>query len=191
MTNQKVGHVKKEIAKALAQVMDSLGDVKIDGTIPYAGNAYTLPCLTEVYGKDSADQKQVDTILKRHGMRWKMNNQVNHDVATMDSTNTAVEVTKKSMDWQSSQKNLDDMFEQISKDQLANLPDIAMPSVLTAETLFDHQVQGIRWLYQHETGTKQVPFFKKVKESGKNVWFSEITNSSQPTAPKPVKGSIL
>jgi hypothetical protein len=46
-------------------------------------------------------------------------------------------------------------------------------------------------LYQRETGNEQIPFYKQVKERGQNVWFSEITNSSQQTTPQPVKGAIL
>lgn len=187
MTNQKVGHVKRQIAVALAPIMDDLEGVKLDGTIPYTGNDYTMPCMVEIYGQDVNDQTRVNAVLKRFNIRWKM---TNLNGSTSTPTKAVVEVSKSTMDWKSAQQNLDAMFEKLSKDQLANLPEIEMPVHLT-QTLFDHQIQGIRWLYHRETSGEQVPFYKKVREGGKEVWFSEITNSSQPTAPLPVKGSIL
>lgn len=187
MANVKVGHIKRQVAVALAPVMDQL-KVKIDGTIPYHGNEYTMPVVIEIFGNGRADQVQVDQIFKRHRNRWNMNKKLGQVTPTKAAAR--VQVSTKTMDWQSAQKNLDEMFEKLSKDQLSNLPDIPMPEALVQE-LFDHQVQGIRWLYQRETGNQQIPFYKKITENGKEVWFSEITNSSQTTAPQPVKGSIL
>jgi len=185
MTGEKVGHIKRAVAAALAPVVDALSSIKIDGTIPSRGSSYTMPCMIDIYGKDASDQVQVQGLLKRHRQRWDMVN-----LGTGKAAASVVEVSKKAMDWKASQKNLDDMFEQLSKDQLAHLPQIDMPSTLT-QTLFDHQVQGIRWLYHRETCDQQVPFYKLIKEGGKSVWFSEITHSSQANAPEPVKGSIL
>ena len=189
LRHQKVGHIKKETARALSQVMDKFPSITIDGTIPYAGNEYTIPCLVELFGKDAVDLAKVDSVFKPCGIRWAMNPLLNPRSA---APSAPVVVTKKSVDWESTQRNLDEMFEQLSNEQLSSLPDVPMPSSLVSKgSLFDHQVQGIRWLYHHETGDLPIPFFKKVREGGKDVWFSEITNSSQPTAPNVVTGSIL
>jgi hypothetical protein len=108
-----------------------------------------------------------------------------------DAKADSVQVVTKSVDWKSAQQQLDDMFEKMCKEQTANLPDIPMPPENLTTPLLEHQKEGIRWLYKRETEDVQAPFYKQVKEKGKNVWLSEITNSSQVIAPRPVKGSIL
>jgi hypothetical protein len=57
--------------------------------------------------------------------------------------------------------------------------------------LFDYQIQGIKWLLKKETGENTAPFYKSVKEGGKNMYLCEITQSSQSQPPSPIKGSIL
>jgi hypothetical protein len=47
------------------------------------------------------------------------------------------------MDWKSAQQNLDDMFDKICNEGLANLPDIPIPSTFLSD-LLDHQNEGIR-----------------------------------------------
>jgi phage protein D len=102
----------------------------------------------------------------------------------------SVVVQKKTLDWKTQQKQLDDMFEQQSKTQLSNLPEITMPEALQTE-LFGHQVDGIRWMVHRETGNIEPPFYKKVKEQGKTMYLSEITNASQSEPPKGIAGGIL
>lgn len=182
----KVGHIKATAAVALAPIMDTLEKVKMDGTIPSAGNAWTLPLKIEMFEENADDQARIDAIFRRFHHPWTLNRNLNQPHLQAP----VVEVVKKTMDWKRAQQSLDDMFEKISHEQLTNLPDLVFPASLTAN-LMDHQKEGIRWLYQRENDTKEAPFYKKVKEKGKTVWLSEITNSSQPEAPAPVKGSIL
>lgn len=189
LRRQKVGHIKRDTARALAHIMDNFPAVSIDGTIPYAGSQYTLPCSVEIYGKDAVDMAELDTVFKSNGIRWVRNPSLKSGTPAISAP---VTVTKEAVEWQSTQRNLDDMFDQLTNEQLSSLPNICMPSSLVSkDSLFEHQMQGIRWLYQRETGDLQIPFFKIVREGGRDVWFSEITNSSQPTAPNVVKGSIL
>lgn len=42
---EKVGHIKGTMAQNLAPVMDSQGGVRLEGTIPRKGNAYTVSAL--------------------------------------------------------------------------------------------------------------------------------------------------
>jgi hypothetical protein len=71
-----------------------------------------------------------------------------------------------------------DFFNEQCKHQLENLPDMEMPAQLT-QTLFDHQVQGVKWLVQRERGQEPSPFYQQVVEGNKTVWFCNITNAAQ------------
>ena len=66
LSGEKVGHVKKEQAAALTPIMDGGLDVKLDGTIPYAGNQWNLPLMLEFYGKEASLAVEVGRMLKRH-----------------------------------------------------------------------------------------------------------------------------
>jgi hypothetical protein len=85
---------------------------------------------------------------------------------------------------------LADFFNEQCKQQLENLPDMDMPKQLT-QPLFDHQIQGVKWLVQRERGQEPSPFYQKQVEGNQTVWFCNITNASQSHAPKIVRGGIL
>ena len=192
MSGQKVGHIKREQAAALAPILDDASlDVQVDGTIPYPGNQWNLPVTLEFYGRDVSLSLQVARILKRH--RIGLQGAPVSDTSSSSSSTVAkpsVVVQKKTIDWKTQQKQLDDMFDEQSKTQLSNLPQIEMPAALQVE-LFDYQMDGVRWMFHRETGHIEPPFYKQVTEGGKTVWLSEITNASQPTPPKSVAGGIL
>lgn len=186
----KVGHIKKTTASALSPLMDRHPHITIDGTIPYKGNAYTLPLNVEFYGRSQTDINLVDDIMRRFRHHWQKNKAFGQPPQPKESSPTSVVTTSKALDWRSAQQQLDKMFEKLTDEQLKNLPEVEIPSTITA-ALLEHQVLGLRWLYDRETSKFLPPFYRKVKEKGRQVWLSEITNSSQTEAPKPVLGSIL
>jgi SWI/SNF-related matrix-associated actin-dependent regulator of chromatin subfamily A3 len=188
IAGDKVGHIKATIAAMLSPVMDRYPHITIDGTIPYKGTAYTLPLHVEFFGQNEADADMVGNIL---GRTWtKSKTFSNPSEPTTEVSPTSVKTTTKTLDWRSAEQQLDEMFEKLTGEQLQNLPQLVVPTTLTTE-LMEHQVLGLRWLYQRETSTAPPPFYRKVEEKGQSVWFSEVTNSSQRETPQPVFGSIL
>eukprot|EP00978_Attheya_sp_CCMP212_P013372 scaffold33647_cov49-Attheya_sp.AAC.2 len=199
MNDQKVGHIKKEQAAALAPLMDSSlqsRTLQIDGTIPYKGNAYTIPVRIDFRAPgadiDASLLLRLTNKFKAHRIPFSRDQQQESTDSRSSAASATPTVQKKTLDWRTQQKDLDDMFETQTKEQLANLPEIQMPSQFCNMELFPHQTIGIRWLVHRETATNiPVPFYKQTKEKGKQVWLSEITHCSQTLAPKHVKGSLL
>jgi SWI/SNF-related matrix-associated actin-dependent regulator of chromatin subfamily A3 len=189
VSGKKVGHIKATTAAALSPLMDRYPHITIDGTIPYKGTAYTLPLHVEFFGQSETDANLVDDILRRQRQIWSKNNKKSPPTEA-SPTSVVPTTTTKTLDWRSAEQQLDEMFEKLTGEQLKNLPKFAIPPTLTTE-LMEHQVLGLRWLYQRETSTTPPPFYRQVKEKGQTVWFSEITNSSQREPPTPVLGSIL
>jgi SWI/SNF-related matrix-associated actin-dependent regulator of chromatin subfamily A3 len=204
MNRQKVGHIKRQQAAALAPIMDRYNNngngnhgharLKIDGSIPYEGNQWQIPIRIEFFGSDPDLVEDVGTSLARFGYR--MANTTFQVVSHKKKTSeviaaSVVTVQKKGLDWKVQQKELDDMFEKQSKESLSNLPEVAFGKLGLTTALFPHQEVGIRWLVHKETGNEPVPFFKQVQEKGQTVWLSEITNSSRTTPPQKVRGGIL
>ena len=190
LRGEKVGHVKREQAAALSHILDGPLDVKVDATIPYPGNQWTLPLKIEFYGSDVNLALQVRRVLKKHRIGLQQC-PLGDKASNSNAKQPAVVVQKKSIDWKTQQKELDDMFEKESKEKMLNLPAMEMPAAFGEVELLEHQIDGIRWLCHRETGNIEPPFFKKVTEQKKVMWLSEITSSSQSTPPKPITGGIL
>mmetsp|Transcript_11127 Transcript_11127/g.22142 ORF Transcript_11127/g.22142 Transcript_11127/m.22142 type:complete len:873 (-) Transcript_11127:81-2699(-) len=196
---EKVGHVKGTMAKSLASIMDN-GNARLEGTIPRAGNAYTLPLILDFYsnnaisgaaGAAAAAAENLKAELRRRGdYQFRVSSEF---TATPKSSkkSATVEVVRKKMDWNSQQAALDKMFDKQLEELYKDLPDIAMPTCLVGITLMPYQVKGIKWLVKKETNASPAPFYKEVREKGKTMHLCEITNSSQDVPPKPVHGSIL
>ena len=196
MIGEKVGHIKATMAKHLATVMDAQRDVRLEGTIPRAGNAYTLPLVLDFYSTNATDEhaRNVAATLQSrlrgdHHFRLAQQYRAASSSAAK-SKSAAPTVVKKKLDWNSQQKALDDMFDNTLKEQYTNLPNVAMSSCLQSITLLDYQIQGIKWLLKKETEATPPPFYKKVKEKKQTMYLCEITQSSQSQPPKPICGSV-
>lgn len=105
------------------------------------------------------------------------------------TTNTIQMATKE---WEGGTMELDQMFDRLSRDQVGRLPKYPMPELLLKAmakrnvSLFEHQVQGIRWLIHQERDE----FPSYFKQQG-NSWRCLITKCSMNHRPRPVRGGIL
>ena len=91
--------------------------------------------------------------------------------------------------WQSQQQELDQMFEEIQSNQLADLPDIPMPKQFgKLHCLYEYQRQGIKWMYRQETSDSKPSWFKRMND-GK--WICTVSGLSQLQDPHPIRGGVL
>jgi hypothetical protein len=178
MHGVKVGHIKRELAAILSPIMAAHGNrLKVDATIPGPGNQFELPVCLRLYGSEPSDGSVAQQLAR---FAYK---------PAKAALPPPVVVHTRTLDWKQQQKHLDDLFESQQKEKLSNLPDVELPRSLTS-TLLEHQWTGVRWLVSREKN-RDLPFWKQVSERGSTRWLCEVTNSSQPHAPTPVKGSIL
>ena len=202
MHGDKVGHIKATSAKHLAPIMDNATrlHVRIEGTIPRKGGAYGLPLSIEYYSTaptPELTEKVAKTLQK--SLRYESNFSLSRELGgnggpaaqSPAAQTSTLNVVSKKLDWNKQQQALDEMFDKHLEEQYNDLPNINMPSCLRNIELFDYQIQGIKWLLKKETGENTAPFYKSVKEGGKNMYLCEITQSSQSQPPSPIKGSIL
>ena len=201
----KVGHIKKEQARILAPFLDRSEETNagskliVEATIPYRGNAYTLPCELQflVQGSDDDDEElqrvaaQLTADLKKKFQK-KYSFQVHHGNHDQDKKDdkAGVAVETKTMDWTLQAQQLDDMFDKQAAEQLHKLPEIPTPSTLKTP-LKDYQKLGLKWLVHQEESAPKIPFFTPQQEKGKQVWHCSITNASQPQEPEGFRGGIL
>ena len=84
------------------------------------------------------------------------------------------------------------MFDQSEREKYQNLPSVDVSHFLSPGVeLLAHQQLGVRWMVHREKDDVPAPFYKEVREQGKVMYLSEITNCSQLDRPKGVKGGIL
>lgn len=178
----KVGHVKRELAAILSPLMARKGDrLQVDAIIPGPGSKWDFPLSISLYGEDPNDATSIEARfrdIRRGGYRPQQ--------AAKPPPPT---VHKRTLDWKDEQKRLDDLFTKQLEQQLSNLPELTLPTVLQT-SLLPHQVTGIRWLVSRERNTA-TPFYQTLQEQGKTVHFCKITKASSVQAPEPVKGAIL
>jgi SWI/SNF-related matrix-associated actin-dependent regulator of chromatin subfamily A3 len=205
LRGDKVGHIKKEQARIIANLMDNATlRLQLEAIIPRPGNAYTMPVRLEFYAVSPATAAPQVAQALANKLESAFRRQYNFRLApqttstTIDETTPVVAATvappvvqNQTMNWQTQAQELDKMFDKQTAEQLQNLPEMAMPSQFHTVTLFEYQELGIRWLVHQEASNRTAPFYKKVVEKGKTVFLCEITQSSQPQAPVPIRGSIL
>jgi hypothetical protein len=211
--NEKVGHIKATIAKTLSPIIDKCinatnSTIYMDGTISSYGNEYSLPVTVDFWSKTLtglSDFERINDVFQSQRQSWNPNRTFAEAFSKKSNNRnhqeSAVQVVHKKINWQTAQTNLDEMFDQLVQDQLLNLPRIEMPTAIITP-LLDYQIDGIRWMYHHETmadqhscqdheATVSFPFYKPIQEQGKTMWLCEITNATQAIPPNPIKGSIL
>lgn len=179
-----MGHIKREQAAILAPLLDDSRKLALhlEATIPRKGNAYVIPLAVDFHAVCSAStmaEEEVLEVTTKLGqmLKNKFGYRYNFRLATdtnssSSSASSPIVVQTRQVDWQTQAKELDDMFDKQSKEQLENLPNIAMPTSQFADDvqLFDYQSIGIRWLVHQETKSNDTPlFFKQVKEKGNKV----------------------
>ena len=163
------------------------------------GGGIQLPLALDFYSTNSSDEQARSTAIKLQSniLRTDYNFQLASEFraqppsAKSKTSAPAVAVIRTKLDWNAQQAALDKMFDNQLKDKYKKLPKIAMPNCLQNITLIDYQIQGIKWLVKRETDASPAPFYKKRKEKGQVMHLCEITQSSQPEPPKPIRGSLL
>ena len=195
LQGEKVGHIKRQTAAQLAEIMDHMSDlVQVEASIPYQGNAFTLPVLLDFFAPiDQATEmaQRVKKRIKNFRPSPEFFDRKTLPIETADARSAPVVVQRTKINWEKQQEELDKMFDEQLERQLQNLPPLPAPSCLQFITLFDFQIQGIRWLVQNETHPRPAPFFTTVQEKGQTMHLCEITQSSQKDPPTPMRGSIL
>jgi hypothetical protein len=112
--------------------------------------------------------------------------------AGLTNKEAELEVEMTNVDWANAHEELDQMFDQQTKNRLEQLPDYAMPPQLQNLELFDYQKDGIRWLIHQERNESAIsPFVKEIFQNGKKKWICTITRCIFTSPPKGICGGVL
>nr|CAB3267349.1 transcription termination factor 2-like [Phallusia mammillata] len=186
---QQVGHIKRDLAKAMAPLMDN-SMTRVEGLVPRGSdNVYTIPVILSFCG-EIEKQEAVVKSLGRCGFQLKSG------LPTGGGTGSSAGFTysqpnSKSFKLSSSQvKNeLDSLFENLK--EVDQTSEIEQDKVIKTP-LFKHQRQALCWMIQRERGSDLPPFWEEIKTlDGKVAFKNTVTNFQSVVEPGRVKGGIL
>ncbi|XP_071423078.1 helicase-like transcription factor isoform X2 [Pithys albifrons albifrons] len=190
VNGDQVGHIKKELAAALAGIMDNKLAV-VEGVVPYgAKNSFTMPVQMSFWGREE-NKEAVLAHLKRHGYNLALplkgsehgfgSKWISGRAGPSYSApvHAAVQLTTEQL-----KGEFDKLFEDLKEDDKTS----EMEAVEAVGTLLlPHQKQALGWMVSRENNHDLPPFW----EERNNFYYNTLTNFAEKKQPKNVLGGIL
>ncbi|XP_045440060.1 helicase-like transcription factor isoform X7 [Pipistrellus kuhlii] len=190
VNGNQVGHLKKELAAALAYIMDNKL-AQVEGVVPFgANNAFTMPLHMTLWGKEE-NRKAVLDQLKKHG--FKLDPAPKTFGFSLESgwgsgragpsysmpVHAAVQLTTEQL-----KTEFDKLFEDLKEDDKTHEME---PAEAIETPLLPHQKQALAWMISRENSKELPPFW----EQRSDLYYNTITNFSEKDRPENVHGGIL
>ncbi|KAK2090484.1 hypothetical protein P7K49_031740 [Saguinus oedipus] len=190
VNGNQVGHLKKDLAGALAYIMDNKL-AQVEGIVPFgANNAFTMPLHMTFWGKEE-NRKAVSDQLKKHG--FKLGPAPKTFGFTLESAwgsgragpsysmplHAAVQMTTEQL-----KTEFDRLFEDLKEDDKTHEME---PAEAVETPLLPHQKQALAWMVSRENSKELPPFW----EQRNDLYYNTITNFSEKDRPENVHGGIL
>ncbi|XP_041515135.1 helicase-like transcription factor [Microtus oregoni] len=190
VNGDQVGHLKRNLAAALAFLMDNKL-VQVEGVVPFgANNAFTMPLHMTFWGKEE-NRKVVLDQLKKHGFKLgstlkdlglsSKNSLVSGRSGPRYNmpAHVAVQMTAEQL-----KTEFDKLFEDLKEDAKTNEME---PAEAIGTPLLPHQKQALAWMISQENSKELPPFW----EQRNDLYYNTITNFSVKQRPENVHGGIL
>ncbi|ELK38739.1 Helicase-like transcription factor [Myotis davidii] len=190
VNGNQVGHLKKDLAAALAYIMDNKL-AQVEGVVPFgANNAFTMPLHMTLWGKEE-NRKAVLDQLKKHG--FKLGPAPKTFGFSLESgwgsgragpsysmpVHAAVQLTTEQL-----KTEFDKLFEDLKEDDKTHEME---PAKAIETSLLPHQKQALAWMISRENSKELPPFW----EQRSDLYYNTITNFSEKNRPENVHGGIL
>ncbi|XP_064021634.1 helicase-like transcription factor isoform X3 [Pogoniulus pusillus] len=191
VNGEQVGHIKKELAAALAGIMDNKLAV-VEGVVPYgAKNTFTMPVQMSFWGREE-NKEAVLNELKRHGFKLAPPMKVGSEggfgskwvsgragPSYSAPVHAAVQLTTEQL-----KSEFDKLFEDLKEDdktcEMEGAEAVGTP-------LLPHQKQALAWMVSRENSNHLPPFW----EERSDFYYNTLTNFAEKKRPKNVLGGIL
>ncbi|KAF6726278.1 Helicase-like transcription factor [Oryzias melastigma] len=181
-----VGHIKKELAAAMAYVMDN-NLAKVEGVVPFGtNNSFTMPVNLSFWGKEENKTAVLESMARR-GFRLdpdgsKLTGQKLYSVSGGQGSSSKKRVTTP-LTAEELKNAFDNLFEGLMESKDGEKE--AAESVATP--LLPHQKQALSWMCARENKCALPPFWEKRGE----LYYNTLTCFSSKEVPERVRGGIL
>ncbi|KAL5004275.1 hypothetical protein ScPMuIL_017731 [Solemya velum] len=175
---EQVGHIKRELAKPLAFILDK-NLARLEGIVPFGmQNMYSMPVDLSLWG-NSANKQATITKLRSHGY------QVTDTLEGGPGSDLLSSQPKRTFLAPGQMQNeLDKLFETLKEEDKLLESDA---SEAIATHLYPHQKQALRWMIEKENNKTLPPFWEE--RNGK--FFNTVTIFTSAKRPESVCGGIL
>ncbi|KAF4021081.1 hypothetical protein G4228_012410 [Cervus hanglu yarkandensis] len=190
VNGNQVGHIKKDLAAALAYIMDNKL-AQIEGVVPFgANNTFTMPLQMTFWGKEE-NRKAVLDELKKHGFKlgpapkslgFSLEGGWGSGRAGPSYSTPAHAVVQ--MTTEQLKTEFDKLFEDLKEDDKTQEME---PAEAIETPLLPHQKQALAWMVSRENSEELPPFW----EQRSDLYYNTITNFSEKDRPENVHGGIL
>ncbi|XP_040205021.1 helicase-like transcription factor isoform X2 [Rana temporaria] len=189
VNGEQVGHIKKELAAALAPIMDRK-KVKMEGTVPFgANNAFTMPVNLSFWGREENKTVVMDH-MKKYGFKLGPLPQSSQGLKGSSFSPKsqprlgapslpAVQMTTEQL-----KTEFDKLFEDLKEDDKTRELD---PSKAVETSLLPHQKQALAWMVSRENSKELPPFW----EQRNNFYYCTLTNFAEKDKPETLRGGLL
>ncbi|XP_005006780.1 helicase-like transcription factor isoform X2 [Cavia porcellus] len=190
VNGNQVGYLKKELAVALAYIMDNKL-AQVEGVVPFgANNTFTMPLQMTFWGKEE-NKKAVLDQLNKHGFKlgpapktlgFSLESGWGSERARPSHSmpgHAAVQMTTEQL-----KTEFDRLFEDLKEDDKTQEME---PAEAIETPLLSHQKQALAWMISRENSKELPPFW----EQRNDLYYNTITNFSEKERPENVHGGVL
>ncbi|KAM9354767.1 helicase-like transcription factor isoform 2-T2 [Pholidichthys leucotaenia] len=183
-----VGHIKKELAAAMAHIMDN-NLAKVEGVV-YRGtkNTFTMPVMLSFWAKEE-NKKAVIEHMARRG--YKLNTAGSKSSgggqSYYSSQGARAFSSKKGLTIQLTQEELDSAFDNLFEGLVESKDGEKEAAQSVSTPLLPHQKQALSWMCARENKSDLPPFWEK--RCG--LYYNTATHFSAKQIPERVRGGIL
>uniref|UniRef100_A0A8C5M7S6 Helicase like transcription factor n=1 Tax=Leptobrachium leishanense TaxID=445787 RepID=A0A8C5M7S6_9ANUR len=185
VNGDQVGHIKKELAAALAFIMDRKL-ARIEGIVPYgARNAFIMPVNLSFWGSQENKQAVLQQ-MQLHGFKLApgfllASSQFNFASGPnmKASVIPAVQMTTEQL-----KTEFDKLFEDLKEDDKTQMME---PSQALGTVLLPHQKHALAWMVSRENSNELPPFW----EQRNKLYYNTLTNFAEKEKPDTIRGGIL
>ncbi|XP_020774681.2 LOW QUALITY PROTEIN: helicase-like transcription factor [Boleophthalmus pectinirostris] len=185
---QQVGHIKKELAAAMAQIMDN-NLAKVEGVV-YSGtnNTFSMPCHLSFWGKEE-NKENVTKTLARRGFRLEssVNSGSGSGGGYQQSNSKGGRLPIKGVTVPLTAEELKNAFDNLFEGLMESKDGEKDAAHAVSTPLLPHQKQALSWMCARENKSGLPPFWEKRGE----LYYNSLTCFSSKEVPERVRGGIL
>ncbi|XP_055361627.1 helicase-like transcription factor [Betta splendens] len=180
-----VGHIKKELAAAMAHVMDN-NLAKVEGVV-HSGtkNKFNMPVMLSFWGQEEKKNAVIE-IMARRG--YKLNTLAGRQTgSTQSSTSKGALPSKKGVTIPLTAEELKNAFDNLFEGLMESKDGEKEAAESVGTQLLPHQKQALSWMCARENKSGLPPFWEKRGE----LYYNSLTCFSAKEIPERVRGGIL
>ncbi|XP_051556684.1 helicase-like transcription factor [Myxocyprinus asiaticus] len=184
---RQVGHIKRELAAAMAYIMDN-NLARVEGVVPYGEkNKFTMPVNLTFWGNEE-NREAVHNHMRCHGFRLGTDfkggtTQTSSGRDPLGLLGLSSKITAIPLTAEELKNAFDKLFDDLMEDKTKEME----PAGAVCTPLLPHQKQALSWMTSRENSNDLPPFW----EQKGGLYFNILTNFAVKERPEKVLGGIL